>query len=119
VIFIEPKALRSVSKHGGVAMACVFGLQSPAVAQADGGSAQAAAAQGLRPLSELRGALEDFGLSYQLGLTGVIQSASETAGDRDTLASYSFDFSGWSKAGGRWARTATATCRATRGWARA
>ena len=75
-------------------MACVFGLQSPAVAQADGGSDQAAAAQGLRPLSELRGALEDFGLSYQLGLTGVIQSASDTAGDRDTLASYSFDFSG-------------------------
>ncbi len=75
-------------------MTCVFALQNPAAAQADAGSGQATPAQGLRPLSELRGTLEEFGLSYQLGLTGLIQSASETAADRDTLASYSFDFLG-------------------------
>ena len=66
-------------------MTCVFALQNPAAAQADAGSGQATPAQGLRPLSELRGTLEEFGLSYQLGLTGLIQSASETAADRDTL----------------------------------
>ncbi|MEM9419248.1 MAG: carbohydrate porin [Planctomycetota bacterium] len=66
-------------------------IAGPAIAQpATPGEADSE----LRPLGELRPTLEEFGIEFELGLTSVFQLASESQGERDSLASYSYDFAG-------------------------